>query len=187
MIKSIGLAFLFVFLITSNLHSEGRVTGNFVTEGQYYQQDSSIGTTEFPKQVAVQGFLNVRYHIDDFEFGIRYEAYRPPLLGIDFRFENSGFPFIYGTYRSDLLDVTAGNFYEQFGSGLILRTYEEKALGVDNSLNGVRINMRPDDGVELTGLMGTMRNFWAQSDGIIRGAKGKVYLDQYTDFFGDNG
>ena len=187
MIKKVGLTIIIAFLSISSVYSQGRVTGNFVMEGQYYQQDSSIGTTEFPEQVAAQGYLNVRYHLDDFEFGIRYEAYRPPLLGIDSRFENSGFPFIYGTYRSDLIDVTAGNFYEQFGSGLILRTYEEKALGVDNSLNGVRVNLRPDDGLEITGLMGTMRNFWSQSDGIIRGVKGKIYLDQYTDFFGDNG
>ncbi|MCB0701436.1 MAG: hypothetical protein KDC55_01890 [Ignavibacteriae bacterium] len=185
--NNIWLVVIITILSVTNLISQGRVTGNFVMEGQYYQQDSSIGTTEFPKEVAAQGYLNVRYHIEDFEFGIRYEAYRPPLLGIDSRFENSGFPFIYGTYRSSELDVTAGNFYEQFGSGLILRTYEEKALGVDNSLNGVRVNLRPDDGVELTALMGTMRNFWTQSDGIIRGAKGKVYLDQYTDFFGNNG
>lgn len=187
MIRKVILTIFIAFLSISSVYSQGRVTGNFSMEGQYYQQDSSIGTTEFPKQMAAQGFLNVRYHIDDFEFGIRYEAYRPPLLGIDSRFENSGFPFIYGTYRSTELDVTAGNFYEQFGSGLILRTYEEKALGVDNSLNGVRVNFRPDDGIELTGLMGTMRNFWSQSDGIIRGAKAKVYLDSYTDFFGDNG
>lgn len=171
----------------NNLSSQGYLSGNFVTEGQYYLQDSSIGTSEFPKQVAVQGFLNARYHINDFEFGMRYEAYRPPLLGIDSRFEGSGFPFLYGTYRSDLIDVTAGNFYEQFGSGLILRTYEEKALGIDNSLNGLRVNFRPDDGLELTGLMGTMREFWNQSEGIIRGAKAKIYLDEYTDLFGDNG
>lgn len=179
---------VFILLVSySSLLSEGRVSGNFVSEGQYYQQDSSIGTTEFPKEMAIQGYLNVRYNIDNFEFGLRYEAYRPPLLGIDARFENSGFPFLFGTYRSDLIDVTAGNFYEQFGSGLILRTYEEKALGVDNSLNGVRINLRPDEGVELTGLMGTMREFWNQSNSIIRGAKTKIYLDQYTDLFGDNG
>lgn len=181
------LCILLLLVAYSSLMSEGRVSGNFVTEGQYYQQDSSIGTTEFPKEMAVQGFLNVRYNIDNFEFGLRYEAYRPPLLGIDARFENSGFPFLFGKYRSDFIDVTAGNFYEQFGSGLILRTYEEKALGVDNSLNGVRINLRPDDGIELTGIMGTMREFWNQSNSIIRGAKTKIYLDQYTDFFGDNG
>lgn len=169
------------------LFSQGSVSGNFVTEGQYYVQDSSIGATDFPKDIAVQGYLNVRYMIDNFEFGIRYEAYRPPLLGIDSRYENSGFPYIYGTYRSSMLDVTAGNFYEQFGSGLILRTYEEKALGIDNSLNGVRLNFRPDDGIEITGLMGTMRNFWTQSNGIVRGAKAKIYLDSYTDLFGENG
>lgn len=187
MIKYIVLLISIGVLTNIPLKSEGRVTGNFVTEGQYYQQDSSIGTSHFPKSIAVQGYLNVRYLIDNFEFGIRYEAYRPPLLGIDSRYENSGFPYIYGTYRSDMLDVTAGNFYEQFGSGLILRTYEEKTLGIDNSLNGVRLNFRPDAGLEFTGLMGTMRNFWTQSDGIVRGAKGKIYLDQYTDMFGDNG
>lgn len=187
MIKSTSLTIIIAFLSITSVYSQGKVSGNFVMEGQYYQQDSSIGTTEFPKVVAVQGFLNMRYHIDNFEFGMRYEAYRPPLLGIDSRYENSGFPFIYGTYRSDLLDVTAGNFYEQFGSGLILRTYEAKTLGIDNSLNGVRVNLRPDDGLEFTGLVGTMRNFWSQSNGIIRGAKGKIYLDQYTSLFGDNG
>lgn len=181
------LIILLAVLCSVKLLSQGTVSGNFVTEGQYYRQDSSIGTTEFPKEMAIQGYLNVRYRIDNFEFGIRYESYRPPLLGIDARFENSGFPFVFGTYQSDLIDVTAGNFYEQFGSGLILRTYEEKALGVDNSLNGVRFVFRPDNGVELTGLMGTMREFWSQSDAIIRGAKTKIYLDQYTDFFGDNG
>lgn len=185
--KYLTLIIILTVLFSTKLFSQGTVSGNFVTEGQYYQQDSSIGTTEFPKEMAIQGYLNVRYRIENFEFGMRYESYRPPLLGIDARFENSGFPFIFGTYRSDLIDITAGNFYEQFGSGLILRTYEEKALGVDNSLNGVRFVFRPDDGVELTGLMGTMRKFWSQSDAIIRGAKTKIYLDQYTDFFGDNG
>jgi hypothetical protein len=178
----------FVSIIAINIgSSQSYLTGNFVTEGQYYLQDTSIGAVEFPKQVAVQGYLNARYHIDDFEFGLRYEAYRPPLLGIDTRFEDSGFPFLYGSYRSDFVDVTAGNFYEQFGSGLILRNYEEKALGIDNSLNGVRVNLRPDDGIELTGLMGTMREFWNQSEGIVRGAKAKIYIDEYTDIFGDNG
>jgi hypothetical protein len=187
MIKSVSLTIFIALLSISSVFSQGKVSGNFVMEGQYYIQDSAIGTTEFPKEVAAQGFLNVRYHLDNFEFGMRYEAYRPPMLGIDSRYENSGFPFIYGTYRSDLVDVTAGNFYEQFGSGLILRTYEAKTLGIDNSLNGVRVNLRPDDGLEFTGLVGTMRNFWSQSNGIIRGAKGKIYLDQYTSLFGDNG
>jgi hypothetical protein len=41
--------------------------------------------------------------------------------------------------------------------------------------------------MEITGLMGTMRNFWNQSNGIVRAARAKVYLDQYLDWFGDNG
>ena len=43
----------------------------------------------------------------------------------------------------DNLTVTAGNFYEQFGSGLILRSFEERTLGIDNALDGLRLKYAP--------------------------------------------
>ena len=48
-------------------------------------------------------------------------------------------PYRFARYTSDGLDVTVGNYYEQFGSGLVLRSYEDKGLGIDNSLDGVRL------------------------------------------------
>ena len=47
------------------------------------------------------------------------------------------------------VEVTLGNYYEQFGSGFILRTYEERSLGIDNSLLGARVVARPFKGVQL--------------------------------------
>ena len=38
------------------------------------------------------------------------------------------------------LDVTIG-FYEQYGSGMILRAYEERQLGIDNALDGIKKNI----------------------------------------------
>ena len=39
-----------------------------------------------------------------------------------------------------------GNYYEQFGSGLVLRTYEDKGLGVDN-VDGLRLKYSPFNGL----------------------------------------
>ena len=66
--NNIWLVVIITILSVTNLISQGRVTGNFVMEGQYYQQDSSIGTTEFPKEVAAQGYLGTRVAP---EYGIR--------------------------------------------------------------------------------------------------------------------
>lgn len=45
------------------------------------------------------------------------------------------------------MELTAGTFYEQFGSGFVLRTYEERSLGIDNSLLGGRLKVNPLPGV----------------------------------------
>jgi len=49
--------------------------------------------------------------------------------------------------------VTVGNYYEQFGSGMIFRSYEERGLGYDNAMDGVRIKYVPYKGVYLKGVL----------------------------------
>ena len=55
------------------------------------------------------------------------------LKDYDPQYRGNGIPFRFISYVSDGLEVTVGNYYEQFGSGLVLRTYEDKGLGVDNA------------------------------------------------------
>ena len=45
----------------------------------------------------------------------------------------------YATYSIEGLEITAGNYYEQIGSGLIFRSYENKRLGVDNAINKLSV------------------------------------------------
>ena len=56
--------------------------------------------------------------------------------------------------------VTAGNFYEQFGKGLTLRSYEDKGLGIDNSIDGIRVNYEPMDGLYIKSLIGKSRTYF---------------------------
>lgn len=147
----------------------GRLTGNFQVEAQTYAKDSIIGAPEVPENLLSNSFLNLNYTMGNFDFGMRYEAYLNPLLGIDARYAGQGISYRYATYRSDIVEITAGNFYEQFGSGLIFRAYEERALGLDNMMDGVRFKFRPHQAIEIKGIIGKQRNFWSLGAGIVRG------------------
>jgi hypothetical protein len=74
-----------------------------------------------------------------------------------------------------------GNFYEQFGNGLVLRSYEEWTLGYDNSIRGARVKFQPYQGISLKGLIGTQRYFWEPyadgNRGIVRGLDAEFYIN----------
>ena len=74
---------------------------------------------------------------------MRYESYLNALADYDPEFKGNGIPYRYATYSIDGLEVTVGNYYEQLGSGLIFRSYEEKGLGIDNAMDGVRLKYSP--------------------------------------------
>lgn len=164
------------------LHSQdidlGRISGNFQVDAQYYTRDSAIGAEEVSEKVRSNAFLNLYYTRGNFSAGVRYEAYQKPLLGFDSRYEGNGIAFRYASYTSDDLEVTAGNFYEQFGNGLILRSYEEKQLGIDNAFDGVRVRARLYDGIRVTGLLGKQRLFWTTGPGIVRAADVDLSLNE---------
>ena len=133
--------FTFIALLLLNVinaHSQGllnsNIHGNFEFNGQYYFQDSVIGAPDVPEKFLNNAFLNLNYEYQDFYAGLRYESYRNPLLGFERDYTGSGIPFWFVRYKKDAIEVTAGNFYEQFGNGLVLRSYEDRGLGYDNEI-----------------------------------------------------
>lgn len=146
------------------------IHGNFQLDAQYYFKDSLIGAPEVPQKILSNGFANFEYEKGDFAAGLRYESYLDPILGYDTRYQGSGIPFRYLRYSKDALEVTAGSFYEQFGSGIILRTYEERGLGYDNAFDGFRLKYVPIRGVTVKALIGRQRDFFNTADGLVRAA-----------------
>lgn len=176
--------FCFLFLnqyAVSQNQNLGEVHGNFETITQYYNPDSAIGAPPVPEKMLMNGFANINYSYGNFfTAGIRYESYLNTLQGFDSRYKGTGIPYRFVTYKNHGLEITAGNYYEQFGSGLILRAYEERGLGYDNVLDGFRLKYTPYRGIILKGLVGKQRSFFEQGDGIVRGFDGEI---QFNDLF----
>lgn len=177
------LRILLLLIIASNSVlaqsiEQGELQGNFQLDAQYYNQDSLIGAPNVPEKILSNGFMNLWYSKGNFTGGIRYENYLNVMQGFDSRYKGSGIPFKFASYKNDKLEATAGNFYEQFGGGMVLRAYEERGLGYDNAFDGFRVRYQPIKGLYLKGLIARQRAFFALSPGIIRAFDLEVNMNE---------
>ncbi len=164
----------------------GHVTGNVQVDGQMSRADSVIGAQDVPEKLLMNARADILYTNGDFSAGLRFEMYENPLLGFDPQYKGEGLANYFVSYNGEKLSITAGNFYEQFGSGMILRTYEDRYLGLDNSLRGVNVTLRPFDGVTIKALAGKQRCYWYYGDGLVRGVDGEVSLNSVLPFLADS-
>jgi len=181
---------LFGFLLLAgcmHAQSKAQVTGNFNLNAQYYQEDSIIGAEVPDEIIGAIAWGNVIYRNGAFSAGIRFESYEPATLGYPAgqAYNGSGIGYRYASYTRDDLEITVGNFYEQFGSGTVFRSYEERFLGVDNAMDGVRLKYKPHPGVYLKGILGRQRfgfeNEATTGPGILRGIDGEVSINELLD------
>mgnify|MGYP000884182117 CR=1 FL=1 len=172
------LAFSINNLFSQDFLEGSKISGSVQVDAQLYKEDTIIGAEKVSEQMLSNGFLYLNYTQGSFNAGIRYEFYYNPLLGIDPRYKGAGIPYRFLEFKSDIIEATVGNFYEQFGSGVIFRSYEERQLGIDNSIEGVRVKFYPVEGISFTGLLGKQRNFWSLGPGIIRGGDLNVVVNQ---------
>ena len=176
------------FLSYSQESKEGTISGNFQTDVQFYKPDSLIGAPVVPEKVLMNSYANIIYTKGKFSAGTRFESYLNTLQGFDKRNNGVGFPYRWASYNNDDLEFTIGNFYEQFGSGLVLRTYDDKSIGYDNAFDGIRLKYKLYNGVYLKGLIGKQRSFFQEDSkgfsfvkngvGIVRAIDGEVSVNE---------
>lgn len=126
----------------------------------FAQEDNKIGTGTYRDDFMTNTYAELHLLNKYVQAGARLEYLDHPLPGFESDFKGWGVPYFYlkGNYK--WAELTLGNFYDQFGSGLIFRTYEERSLGIDNSLRGARLALKPLKGVNLRLLGGQQRYYW---------------------------
>ena len=168
----------FCFFSFSQEYNTGVINGDFNLNLQSYQEDEKINAEAQDEIVLNNAYLNLNYTRGNFATGLRYESYLNALADFDQEFKGNGIVYRYATYSIDNLEITAGNYYEQLGSGLIFRSYEEKGLGIDNAMDGVRLKYNPSPGIYLKTFIGKSRTHFIYSDGIFRGADTEIDINE---------
>ena len=167
----------FLFFFTSNLFSQN-FSGEFNSSLQSYQEDTKIEAPSVDEIIRNNAYLNLNYSKDNFTAGLRYESYLNALLDYNQNFRGNGIAYRFATYYNQGLEITAGNYYEQLGSGLIFRSYEDKGLGIDNSMDGIRLKYNPYNGVYIKSFIGKSRTYFEYADGIFRGADAEINFNE---------
>ena len=159
----------------------GTFSGNIQAISQYYQEDSLINAALPDHIMGFNGFTNLNYNRGNFSAGVRFESYLNTLEGYPTTFQGTGMGYRFANWKNEDLDITIGSFYEQYGSGMILRAYEERQLGIDNALDGVKVKYNPYKGIYLKGLVGKQRHLFndglTNGNGVIRGFDGEIDIN----------
>ena len=104
-----------------------------------------------------------------------------PLLNYSPNFENTNISTLKFEYNVKDLNVVFGSIYEQFGSGTSLRTWEDKSLGINNSLLGLNVNYKLTDEINLTSLIGQQKKGFKYSKGFVFGLDSEIDISQLID------
>lgn len=153
----VGLATALNAAAENKVAVHGSVKADFL----FPQKDASIGATDdYDSNILFNSYADVNLASKYIDAGLRFEFMKWPLPGFDPDFAGWGVPngYVKGKYKG--FELTAGTFYEQFGSGFILRTYEDRTLGIDNSILGGRLKVNAIKGLSLTALGGVQRVYW---------------------------
>jgi hypothetical protein len=190
--KRLLAALLFLpAIFSAQTTPQGVLRGNFQFLAQQYSADSLINATVPDSKASINGFGNFLYTYGKVSAGWRIETYQNAIQGYSAqnRYKGTGIGNRYVTYADSTLEITVGNFYEQFGNGLTLRTYWEPNLGIDNALDGTRVIFRPTSGVTLKGIWGKQRldfdNQIIHADGIVRGFDTEIWMNELVKKWGD--
>lgn len=177
---SLSLLLVFVLCFTPSVAQDDKgivVSGSIQSDVLIPQEDEKIGAPDYKEWGLTNTYAEVSLQSKYVDAGTRLEYLEHPLPGFENDFAGWGIAHLYVKAHTKKLELTAGSVYDQFGSGLIFRTYEERSLGIDNSILGGRIVYKPLSGVTLKALTGKQRRYWRLNDSWITGADVEVGME----------
>ena len=164
--------------ITAQEQKKVTLSGSIQSDMLVPQEDKETGA-EKTEDFLTNTYADLQLQSEYVDAGARLEYMEHPMPGFENDFKGWGVPNFWVKGKLGNNELTLGTFYEQFGSGFILRTYEERALGIDNSLLGGRLLLKPTDGVILKVLSGKQRRYWDWNKALISGADAEISIDQW--------
>lgn len=163
--------------------AKGHLSGSFESYTQLYREDTKIGAIPPQDKIGSNNFFKLDYTYKQFTAGVQYEAYLPAIQGFPFsstKMDRNEGKLVnrYFRYNGDKFSVQVGDFYEQFGSGLVFRSWENRQIGINNALEGVNVQVQPVDFVKLKVVYGRPRKYFDYANAVVRGADADINLNR---------
>ena len=154
----------------------GYLTGSFESNNHLYVNDPTNEFQSADDRFGSNNYLKFDYYKGAFSAGMQMEGYLPAQIGYPTELQKYALSNFYLNWRDDNFQVTAGTFYDQFGSGLLFRSWEDRLLGLNNAIMGARFAYNWEDKIAFKALWGMPRLGMEFSDTQVRGADLSVSL-----------
>ena len=152
----------------------GRFSGSLQANGNFFIKDSAIGAANTPqyenKKFGAEAWLNLNYNTKDFDAGIRFDMFNNSnIVNPNGSYTDQGIAAWWAHKKINAFDFRVGYIYDQIGSGIIYRAYEDRPLAIDNALYGIQMsyNIDPDWKIKIFG--GKVKTFFTSSGPLIKG------------------
>ncbi|MBU6341426.1 MAG: hypothetical protein KGS48_08035, partial [Bacteroidetes bacterium] len=161
-------------LILGGMHAQNRITGNLQSNGNFFISDPKIGATGTPQydyqKFGAESWVNLNYSNWGFDLGLRFDVFNNSnLLNPQGSFSGQGIGRWFIKKKIDKFEATAGFIYDQIGSGIIFRAYEERTLLIDNALIGVKAGYNFNENWRLRAFTGHTKRQFGAYDSNVRG------------------
>lgn len=161
-------------LLGQEAGSGSRIAGSLETNGSFFMRDSLIGaanTPQYDRQLfGANAWLNLSYSNWGFDFGMRFDVFNNSnLLNPTGSYSDQGIGMWFARRKINKLDIWAGYIYDQIGSGVIFRAFEERPLLIDNALVGLRLRYELTPNWNVKVFTGRQKQLFSTYESAVRG------------------
>ncbi len=160
----------------------GRLSGGLESNSVWYIDDPVIGGRL--NKWGSNNYLKLDWHRDSLSAGLQAEWYPQALAGYPTELKGAGLSSLYVGWKHDFIDLTIGSFHEQLGSGLLLRTWEDRDMGINNCITGGRASLHTRNNLLTFKLFGGLPKYGVWPTASTAVAAGDVTVDLGAFSFG---
>jgi hypothetical protein len=136
--KIIGTIIFLIFFPFSHILSQDMTVS--VANTLQYGTGKERKLQERQTKEYLENLTDVRLFVGDLTLGFRLEYSNPPEFGLPFQ----GISKKYVEFERSGLNIRAGDLYALFSRGLAMNLFENRPIGFDTCLEGVRVNYQTD-------------------------------------------
>jgi len=154
---------LLLALSSAYIFAQGTFSGDLMMNLNFFQRDTAIRAANNPLYdnylSGSEGWLDLRYNYKGFTVFARVDAFNNSNLKNPTEANTS---FGIGAWsvskQTKDLTITAGYIYDQVGSGILFRAYEDRGLLIDNALVGFQLKYKLNSHITLKGMTGQQKD-----------------------------
>lgn len=171
----LAAAGLFLLSPWAFAQNSGNLSGNLMLNANFFQRDTAIGAAGNSLYDNLlsggESWLSFRFTgFHGFDAFMRIDAMHNSNLKNPTQ-PLSGFGIGAWSLSKDFnnLSITGGYIYDQIGSGILFRAYEDRGLMIDNALAGLRLKYDITPDLSIKAFTGQQKNVFTRYEPIIKG------------------